>query len=111
MTIIATSEDFTRPQEAFRPTLGRPADPSEGAPKHRILIDYKRKGMVLKAHIKQSLGTAMENARGNLEAASGIHFSYTFLVRRALDLYLREIAKMDHEMLHNEANLLKHQHR
>lgn len=111
MTNIATSEDFARPQETLRPALGRPADAPDDPPKNRVLIHYKRQGTVLKTRIKQSMTAAMDDAKRHLEAASGIHFSYTFLVRRALDLYLDQVMNNNHEQWLTEAMILKNLHR
>jgi hypothetical protein len=111
MTNIATSEDFARPQKTSRPALGRPADQPDDTPKNRVLIHYKRQGTVLKTRVKQSLTAAMDDAKRRLEVASGIHFSYTFLVRRALELYLRQAMQYNDEQWVNEASILKNQHR
>jgi hypothetical protein len=111
MTTIATSEDFARPEETQRPALGRAADKPEDLPKQRVLIHYKRHGTVLRTRVKEATTAAMDDAKRHLEAASGIHFSYTFLVRRALDLYLQQAIQYSDVQWATEASILKKQYR
>jgi hypothetical protein len=104
-TPIATSEDFARP------SIGRPADDPNAPPKQRIVTNYRRNGTVLKTRVREGLTAAMDEVTQRFEIASGFHFSHTLLVRRALDLYLRQVAKFTDEQMAIEASILKTQHR
>ena len=79
--------------------------------KRRISIRYKTDGTAIKAHIRASLYLAMVDVKNLLESATQLDFSQSILVRRALDLYLREIPKMTRGQLQNEAAKLASQYR
>lgn len=104
-TPIATSEDFARP------SIDRPADDPNASSKKRIVTHYRRNGTVLKTRVREGLTAAMDEATKRFEIASSFHFSHTLLVRRALDLYLRQVAKFTDEQMAIEASILKTQHR
>jgi hypothetical protein len=103
-TSIATREVLTRP------SLGRPAD-DPNIPKKRMLIQHCRQGTVLKTKVTETLTRSLEAAKRQLEEASGTDFSYTFLVRRALDLYMKQFARLNAEQITNEAATLKRLYR
>ena len=94
---IATSED------TVRPSLGRPTDNPSDPPKKRIVIHYKHNGIVWKTRIREALCKALEESKDRLEQATGKDYSQTIIVRRALDLYLYQLAKMTEDQLILEA--------
>jgi hypothetical protein len=105
MNTVATSKD------TVRPLLGRPPDQPEDVSKDRVLIQYGRNGTVIKTRLKQSLTEALNRSRTHLQKASGRHFSQTILVRRALDLYAKQVSAMDVQRTEDEARVLIQQYR
>ncbi len=82
--------------------------PTPKPKKPRVIhIKYGTDGTVLKTHIKTSLYGHLQESRDNLEETSGKSFSYTVMVRRALDLYLKGLKKMNSEELRRESYLLE----
>lgn len=101
---IATSE------ASARPSIGRPTANPEDVSKRRVLIHYRRNGTVLKTRVKEAMTASMDSVKNRLEINSRFDFSHTILVRRALDLYLRQVAKFTDDQMAMEASILQPTH-
>jgi hypothetical protein len=89
-TIAFTGEDFARPAKQVR-------------------IEYKRNGELIKTKVREATYRALEDTKRRLTDATGKNYTQTVIVRRALDLYLGQLAKMDDGRLIIESdNLVRH---
>jgi hypothetical protein len=77
----------------------------------RIPIIYKRNGELVKVKVREALYAALMNSKDRIADATGKNLSQTILIRRALDLYLTQLAKMDEGQLVQESHHLVQRHR
>jgi hypothetical protein len=78
-------------------------------PSKRIPIQYKRSGELIKVKVREALYASLMTSKDRLADATGKNYSQTIIVRRALDLYLAKLAKMDEDQLAQESlNLVRH---
>jgi hypothetical protein len=82
-----------------------PAQPGQ-RPVEVVRITYNRSGVLMKVKIKPSLYAAFQKAQDRLGEYARYEFSQTIFMRRALDLYLRQLAQMTGEQLINESRTL-----
>jgi hypothetical protein len=71
-----------------------------------VRITYNRSGVMMKVKIRQVLYAAFQKAQDRLGEIADYEFSQTIFMRRALDLYLGQLAQMTGEQLVNESRSL-----
>jgi hypothetical protein len=75
----------------------------------RIPIVYKRNGELIKVKVREALYASLMTSKDRLADATGKNYSQTIIVRRALDLYLAKLTKMDEDQLAQESlNRVRH---
>jgi hypothetical protein len=80
--------------------------PAGQRPVEVVRITYNRSGVLMKVKIKPSLYAAFQKAQDRLGEYARYEFSQTIFMRRALDLYLTQLAQMSVEQLINESRSL-----